>query len=343
MIGIKKYTYLLRAMNRLLYHKSLWWLLLLLLMVNFSTQANSQQEEHRTKIVIDQLYQALNKRPAQSMSQRIEYISSQFLRKPYLFNALGEGPQAYFDQAPRYRSDAFDCETFVDTVLGIALAENFQGFEQCINRIRYKTGKPQFTARNHFTDLDWNKNNQRLGYLQDVTAQIKNPSGKKVNQMASATIDKPTWYKRLPISRIRIVQSDESIKIQRWQKLQKKGKKFSSEVARIPYIPLNALFDSQKRPNHYIFAQIPDGAIVEIVRPNWDLRQQIGTCLNVSHLGFTFWKNGALIFREASSEQHAVVDVPFIDYLQQALSSPTIKGINIQIIKPTTATTSGCC
>lgn len=330
-------------MNRLLYRTSLWSSLLLLWMTNCSAQAyQHQQAENRTSLVIEKLYQALNKQPDQNMSQRIEYISTQFLRKPYLLNALGEGPQAYFDQGPRYRVDAFDCETFVDTVLGIALAESFQGFAQCINRIRYKKGNPQFTARNHFTDLDWNQNNQQSGYLQDITAQFKNRHGDSVYQIASAIIEKTNWYKKLPISRIRIHHADTSIKIHRWQQLQKQGKNFSNKVARIPYLPLNVLFDSQKHPNNYLFAQIPHGAIIEIIRPNWDLRQQIGTCLNVSHLGFAIWKNGTLLFREASSEQHAVIDVSLIQYLQQTLSSPTIKGINVQVVKPASAKSSGC-
>lgn len=323
-------------MNRLLLTISL------LLFANLPAQANSLQEEQRAKPIINQLYRDLGRSPTQNMSQRLDYISTQFLSRPYLFNALGEGPHAYFDQAPRYRADAFDCETFVDTVLGVALAENFQGFEQCINQIRYKDGKPQFTTRNHFTDLDWNQHNQQLGYLLDITSRIKNTSGKPVFQMASAIIDKPTWYKRLPLSRIRIASTDDPTKMQRWQKLRKKGEHFSSEVARIPYIPLSALFNAQQHPNRYLFSQIPNGAIIEIIRPNWDLRQQIGTCLNVSHLGFVFWKQGVLIFREASSEQHAVVDIPLISYLKQALSSPTIKGINVQIINPKTAPTNGC-
>ncbi len=83
----------------------------------------------------------------------------------------------------------------------------------------------------------------------------------------------------------------------------------------------------------YLFKQIPNGAIIEIVRPNWDLTKQIGTHLNISHLGFAFWQQGNLIFRHASSEARQVTETPFIHYLKKAKKSPTIKGINIQVLK----------
>lgn len=92
------------------------------------------------------------------------------------------------------------------------------------------------------------------------------------------------------------------------------------------------MFDKHGDPNHYLFAQIPDGAIIEIIRPNWGLTKEMGTHLNVSHLGFAFWKNDQLIFRHASATDGQVVDVPLISYLKAALNSPTIKGINVQVV-----------
>ena len=82
----------------------------------------------------------------------------------------------------------------------------------------------------------------------------------------------------------------------------------------------------------YFFQQIPNAAIIEIVRPNWDLTKEIGTHLNVSHIGFAIWKNKTLYFRQASSIHHQVIDTPLTSYLYDALkNSETIKGINIQI------------
>ena len=105
-------------------------------------------------------------------------------------------------------------------------------------------------------------------------------------------------------------------------------------MSTIPYIPLSVLFDNAGQANMHLFKQIPNAGIIEIVRPNWDLTKQIGTHLNVSHLGFAIWINNVIFFREASSEHHQIIDVPLIDYLRAAQKSPTIKGINIQIALP---------
>lgn len=81
-----------------------------------------------------------------------------------------------------------------------------------------------------------------------------------------------------------------------------------------------------------IINQIPNGAIIEIVRPNWDLYKIIGTNMNVSHLGFVVWENNKPYFIHASSDKLMVVKTSLIDYLKNAKKNPTIKGINIQII-----------
>jgi hypothetical protein len=56
--------------------------------------------------------------------------------------------------------------------------------------------------------------------------------------------------------------------------------------------------------------------------------------MDISHLGFAIWKDKKLYFRQASSHYGKVVDVSMIAYLQDALSSPTIKGINIEVLVP---------
>ncbi len=38
-------------------------------------------------------------------------VSEEFLGKPYILGALGEGPKARYDQFPAYRVECFDCVT----------------------------------------------------------------------------------------------------------------------------------------------------------------------------------------------------------------------------------------
>ncbi len=293
---------------------------------------NSQHIEEQADATIKQLYHTLHTMPNTSMGNRIDWISAYFKGIPYVLNPLGEGPKARYDQYPRYRVDAFDCDTYVNTVLALALANSLGSFQQSIKQIRYKNGHVAYLYRNHFTSIDWNRNNQNRGVLKDITTTIIDKNEQPVALIATAMIDKPSWYQHKTLKIIRLQKGTKAEKQKRLQELQKKGSKLEITESNIPYIPLTALFSKKNEPNTYLFSQIPNGAVIEIVRPNWNLKKEIGTALNVSHLGFGIWIRGQLFFREASSKEGKVVDVPLINYLKEALTSPTIKGINIQIV-----------
>lgn len=288
--------------------------------------------EDKADQYIQLLYHNLNSKKNLNLNDRIVWISEQFLNKPYLLGALGEGDKARFDQFPRYRVDAFDCETYVDTVLALALADNLQDFKEKILKIRYKAGKVAYTQRNHFTDLDWNLNNQAQGFVKDITPDFKGVDVK----MAEADINKPGWYVKLPPGSIRLQKSNTEESKTRLDELHNKAALFSVQKATIPYIPFSSIFNAKGDVNTSFFEQIPQAAIIEIIRPNWDLVESSGSHLNVSHLGFAIWKNHKLYFRQASSraEFNRVVDLPLDKYLLEATKSPTIKGINLQIALP---------
>lgn len=311
------------------------WLPLAACLAVLSLQCEAAQNtttETNTDQIIQRLYHNLNNDPTMDMPTRLDVISTQFVGKPYLLGALGEGIDGDYDQFPLYRTDAFDCETYVDTVLAIALAKNARQFQHCINRVRYHEGHVSFIHRNHFTCLDWNKNNQQQGFVNDITTRFQDKHKQPVAKFAQATINKPGWYQHMTTKNIRVNNIDRTEQVKRLQSLQHKGNQLRITNSTIPYIPFSALFDKNGKANHYLFNQIPNGAIIEIIRPNWNLNKEIGTHLNVSHLGFAFWKNGTLLFRQASSTYNKVVDTPLINYLRAAQKSPTIKGINIQTV-----------
>jgi hypothetical protein len=292
--------------------------------------------------VISQLYHNLNNIQQSNMEIRLQDISAQFLGKPYLLGALGEGVKARFDQAPRYRVDAFDCETYVTTVLALTLADNLQNFKQCLSRLRYKDGQVSYLSRNHFTSVDWNKNNQKQGFLQDITPSFKDKNKQSVALATHVLIDKASWYQHRALDSIRLYPSNPEEQFRRLAELKARGSKLPQVISQLPYIPFTALFQKDGQVNEYLFSQIPTGSIIEIVRPDWHIKEQIGTDLDISHLGFAIRKNGVLFFREASSVHGQVVDVPLIDYLKEARNSPTIKGINVQIILPKHPLPQGC-
>ncbi len=305
---------------------------------NPSEQITTYTEANKT---IQKLYHTLNAKPT-PMSTRLNQISRYFLNKPYQYNALGEGPGACYDQGPLYRTDIFDCETYIDTVVAIALSSNFDTFTQCIKQIRYQDGEVSFVKRNHFASIDWNPNNQKAGIFKDITKNLVDKDNKPVAKIATAVINKPNWYTKLPRGRIRLPDAPPKEQIKKFEALKREGNVLKAETVSTPYIPLTALFDKKGRPNHALFNQIPEGAIVEIVRPNWNLEAQVGSHLNISHMGFVFRKNGQLRFRHASLLKKKVSDMSLISYLKKTRSSPTIRGINIQIVVPDEPSEQNC-
>jgi hypothetical protein len=290
----------------------------------------------------DELARLWKSAPQQPMSQRLERLSRQFLGRPYQWYVLGEGPRGDLDQCPLWRLDAFDCETFVTTVLALALTTTPQAYQKCFIALRYHDSQVNFKSRHHFTGRDWNHENQQHERLIDVTHQIKDRKGQSVAVMSTTLIDEAAWFARLPDERIRLEPAALKYKNERLAQLKQQTQHLPPRWSRVPYIPLSVLFDAQQKPNMFLFKQIPEGAIIEIVRPNWALKDKIGTNLDVSHLGFAFYHDGQYWFRNASSLEQRVTDVPLIDYLKQALSSPTIRGINLQMLRPQTPSDQGC-
>ena len=101
-----------------------------------SSKAATHPQQEQADVVINQLYHSLNKLPKSDMSARMDIISAKFIGKKYRLGALGEGIDAHYDQRPQYRADAFDCDTYVTTVLALALADNTNGFKQCLRKVR---------------------------------------------------------------------------------------------------------------------------------------------------------------------------------------------------------------
>ncbi len=305
---------------------------LLVLILFFTISIQAATPENNADANITTILNSLNHMRFKSLQDKVAYINQLFFNKPYAFNALGEGNLGEFDDNPLYRVDVFDCETYVDTVIALALASDLPSFKDIINKIRYKDGNVSFTNRNHFTCLDWNKNNQKQLLTKDITTNIKDKHYNYVAKNAEAYIDKPNWYKNLPISRVRLQALNNIERAKKLNVLHAKGADFKKELSTIAYVPLDKIFPNDDEVDMQIIKQIPNGAIIEIVRPNWDLYKVIGTNLNVSHLGFVVWENNQPYFIHASSDKLMVVKTPLLEYLKIAQKSPTIKGINIQII-----------
>lgn len=106
-------------------------------------------------------------------------FGARFLGTRYLSGPLGENTLP--DTDPLIRFDAFDCTTFVETVLA-------DGNVKKLNQIRYADGIPDFKNRNHFIETDWIKNNSNS--VHDATEKY----GK--TKLRTVVIDKQKWMKK---------------------------------------------------------------------------------------------------------------------------------------------------
>lgn len=111
----------------------------------------------------------------------LQNIGEQYLGAKYERNPLGE--EKLPDDDPIIRFDAFDCVTFVETVLA-------NGDEEELRKIRYKNGEIGFLTRNHFIESDWLENNKDI---------VENVSDKYAYNLKTRTaiIDKQNWFKRV--------------------------------------------------------------------------------------------------------------------------------------------------
>ncbi|HEY2523833.1 MAG TPA: N-acetylmuramoyl-L-alanine amidase-like domain-containing protein, partial [Candidatus Binataceae bacterium] len=63
--------------------------------------------------------------------------------------------------------DAFDCVTFIETVLALARASKICEFSEALRRIRYVRGRIEWAWRNHYM-TDWIRNNIREGLIRPI-------------------------------------------------------------------------------------------------------------------------------------------------------------------------------
>lgn len=281
---------------------------------------------------IKELYENFLPKHTLSFSERVVAVSKLFLGRPYVLSALGEGLEGLYDQRPLYRLDVFDCVTFVNTVLSIVKAYDLQSFKKYLIKYAYMNGEVSYFTRNHFMSCDWNVNNAQQGLVRDITSEI---AGEDNIKIAATTIDKPAWFEHHGLGHIHLASSLDRYKqqtlLQDLKALATKARKRRIETS---YLPIPAMFDAQKKPIKTIFERFPDVCLIEIVRPDWNVKSKIGTNMNVSHVGFAIrdYNTGRLILRHASQVQKCVVDVSLQEYLLERLPSPTIKGINIQAL-----------
>jgi hypothetical protein len=102
-----------------------------------------------------------------SAGGRIEVLSRQFLGNPYKINALigsVDTPEVF-----TVSLDAFDCVTYIETILALSLSSSVDKFIDWLRKVRYQDGCVAWERRNHYM-TGWIRSNVRAGALRRLAS-----------------------------------------------------------------------------------------------------------------------------------------------------------------------------
>ena len=205
---------------------------------------------------------------------RLEAVTRPFLDAPYVLSPLGEGDGQLPDTDPRLRFDAFDCTTFVETALALALSSSTTEARMRLDLIRYRD-TPSFAARRHFPEAEWIPELVAVGLLRDITREVGGDDVTIARKHLDAQVWHRTHHKGLP----------------------------ALEDRRIPdgtfALPVWSLDRAAAHPE-----RIPPGTILHVVRADF-----ANVPVRVSHQGVVLDVGGRRVLRHAADRlHHRVVD-----------------------------------
>jgi len=204
---------------------------------------------------------------------------------PYLLSPLGEG--AGPDPDPRFRLDAFDCMTFVETAVALGSASSLAGAALALDDVRY-SGRPALPARNHEVLSQWIPANLAKGWIAELGPEVAGPLSRR---------------------------EEEELTPASWAAVRAAGRA-------IPGLPRARLplgrFGLAVVPAADVAAvapRLPEGAIVFVVRED-----QPGRATRVTHAGIVVrGRSGAVLVRHATSSKAVgkVIEEPIERFLRR--------------------------
>ncbi len=252
-------------------------------------------------------------------SERVIYWSEYFLGRPYSSTGpLGEGKAANWDNDPLYRFDTFDCTTFVETTLALASSNDRKSFEREVINIRYEDDIVDYFHRAHIITYAWLPNIIGKNYIS------KQESAEWNYALKTTT----TKFEYIPwLQQLNQQQPDQQLQQELLQStLNSFSQQHPSTEIKSDYLEINLLMG-----NWNLFESGISGTyLVNIVRPDWNLEDKIGTDLLVSHQGWVYRDelSGEVTMVHASTSGQ-VVKLPLKVYLKRLGLSSTSRGIQL--------------
>ncbi len=128
------------------------------------------------------LDEGLSARPAGA--ERAVWASALLVGAPYRLSPLGEGSGP--DPDPRFRLDAFDCVTLVETALALGSAASVAEAARLLDDVRYH-GPPDFAHRNHYVEAQWLPSLVEKGWIEPATRRVAPDLAVRVEKRLDAT------------------------------------------------------------------------------------------------------------------------------------------------------------
>lgn len=233
---------------------------------------------------------------------RLKSISKRFVGRPYLRSPLGEGWG--IDEDPTIRFDAFDCTTYVETVLALAISLSPSSQLNNLNRIRYVGGRVEYQARRHLPEFQWLPGLIESEIINDITTDV--------GQMETAYVHKSISPKIWRSQTRPIVKHFDADFI-------------PSKTIELPYIPLDNVLNTLYR--------VKELAVLSIVREN-----RADMPIVITHQALLVPTSGGYRVRHARSHLvNKVVDEPIEDFIfrLQQYQRWKVLGLNIaDVINP---------
>ena len=195
------------------------------------------------------------------LRDRLLRVSERFLGTPYIHSPLGEGSGV--DPDPTFRLDAVDCLTFVEQAMAMSMATSETDVTRVLEGLRYAS-LPTYEDRNHLMEAQWLPNNQRKGFVVDVTRRYGGEDTVRVQK----TLTPVTWTSR------------SSLALGLPKERQPRG------TYSLNMIPLDRVMTHARK--------VPSGTILVVLRDDLPLK-----ATRVTHLGFVVQKGRRTWLRHA--------------------------------------------
>lgn len=236
--------------------------------------------------------------------ERIERLTRDLKGAPYVSSPLGEGTPP--DADPRFRLDAFDCTTFVETAIALTRASDAAAIPSALDQIRYRSRDIAYANRRHLVVSQWVPGLIADGYLEDVTREV---GGADTRTMV-VELTPARWRSRRVARDLEL--PPDAVPSGRFE---------------VAYLPLSAVLAAPER--------VPPGTVLNVIRADvqWSPDPVVHQGLVVVRPGET-----TRMVRHASLIAHRVVDEPLDRmmrrYLHERRLDRPIIGIALLRIMP---------